>query len=240
MLSGQTLLGKILRLPLFLIPSEAEVRILRGPLRGKKWIVGAANHACWAGTYEVDRLAAFGEAICPGATVYDVGANVGIYMLLASVKAGPTGLVYAFEPVERNLHYLRRHLTLNQLQNCSILETAVSNQQGTRRFSATCYDFCMGRLSPDGEREVPSVSLDSCIYSERALRPPDIIKIDVEGAESEVLEGATRTIAEFHPTLFVEVHGPQQHADCNAILAANGYHVEQGYGWLTAACPFSK
>jgi hypothetical protein len=40
MLSGQTLVGKILRLPLFLIPREAEVRILRGPLRGKKWIVG--------------------------------------------------------------------------------------------------------------------------------------------------------------------------------------------------------
>jgi FkbM family methyltransferase len=234
------LLGKILRLPLFLIPSEAEVRILRGPLRGKKWIVGAANHACWAGTYEVDRLAAFGEAICPGATVYDVGANVGIYTVLASVKAGPTGQVYAFEPVERNLHYLRRHVTLNQLQNCLILETAVCNRQGTRRFSAASYDARMGRLSPDGEREVPSVSLDSCIYGERALRPPDIIKIDVEGAESEVLDGASRTLAEFHPAVFAEVHGPRQHADCHAFLAAKGYHVEEGYGWLTAACPFSK
>ena len=240
MLFGQTLLGKILRFPLRLIPSEAEVRILRGPLRGKKWIAGAANHACWAGTYEADRLAAFGAAICPGATVYDVGANVGIYTVLASAKTGPTGQVYAFEPVERNLHYLRRHLSLNQLQNCLILETAVSNQQGTRRFSAASYDFRMGRLSPDGEREVPSVSLDSCVYAERALRPPDIIKIDVEGAESEVLEGASRTLAEFHPAVFVEVHGPQQHADCRAMLAANGYHVEEEYGWLTAASASSK
>lgn len=240
MLSGQTLLGKILRLPLALIPREAEVRVLRGPLRGKKWIVGAANHACWAGTYEVDRLAAFGEVIGPGATVYDIGANVGIYTLLASTKAGLSGKVYAFEPVERNLQYLRRHVALNQLQNCLILKTVVSNQDGTRRFSATSDDFSMGHLSQNGEREVPSVSLDSCIYGQRALRPPDIIKIDVEGAESEVLQGASRTLAEFHPALFVEVHGPQQHSDCSAFLAANGYHVEEGYGWMTAVCPFSK
>src|SRR6266852_5909298 len=52
MCSPRTLLGKILRLPLSLIPSEAEVRILRGPLRGRKWIVGAGSNACWVGTYD--------------------------------------------------------------------------------------------------------------------------------------------------------------------------------------------
>src|ERR1700730_15902395 len=83
--SSQTLLGRILRAPLALLPREAETRILRGPLRGKKWIVGASSHACWTGTYEVDRLNAFAEAISPAATVYDIGANVGIYSLLASV-----------------------------------------------------------------------------------------------------------------------------------------------------------
>ena len=91
MSSPQTLLAKILRLPLSLIPPESEVRIVRGPLLGKKWVVGAATHACWTGTYEVDRLRAFAQAISQGVTVYDVGANVGIYSLLASSRVAATG-----------------------------------------------------------------------------------------------------------------------------------------------------
>jgi FkbM family methyltransferase len=234
MLSGQTLLGRILRLPLHLIPPKAEVRILRGPLRGKKWIVGAGHHACWAGTYEVDRLVAFGETISRGNSVYDVGANVGIYTLLASVKSGPTGKVFAFEPLERNLKHLRRHVMLNQMQNCKILGTAVSNVDGIRRFSTESWDFSMGRLSPEGEIEVRSVTLDSCVYGVEALKPPNVIKIDVEGAEAEVLEGATRVLSEFRPLVFVEVHGGQQHADCSALLRAKGYCIQERHGWLTA------
>src|SRR5712664_3941316 len=61
-----TLLAKILRLPLSLIPPETEVRILRGPLRGKKWIAGAGPNAYWVGTYEVARVRAFANAIVQG------------------------------------------------------------------------------------------------------------------------------------------------------------------------------
>jgi FkbM family methyltransferase len=234
MLSPRTLLAKILRLPLSLIPPDAEVRILRGPLRGKKWIKGAGPNAYWVGTYEVARLRALANALSLGAVVYDVGANVGIYSLLASLRVGPFGKVYVFEPLERNLLYLRRHLTLNNVQNCVILETAVCNREGTRPFSAAAWNSSMAHLSPDGEILVPSTTLDSCIYGEKGLRPPDIIKIDVEGAEFEVLEGAGRTLAEFHPTIFLEIHGAQLHAECRASLLAKGYRIEEGYGQLTA------
>jgi hypothetical protein len=108
MLSSRTLLGKIVRLPLSLIPPEAEVRILRGPLRQKKWIKGAGPNAYWVGTYEVARIRSFAGATSQGAVVYDVGANVGIYSLVASLRVGVSGRVYAFEPLERNLRYLRR------------------------------------------------------------------------------------------------------------------------------------
>src|SRR5580700_3209935 len=101
MLSPAAMLAKFLRFPLSLIPPEAEVRILRGPLRGKKWIKGAGPNAYWVGTYEVARLRALANAVSPGTVVYDVGANVGIYSLLASLRAGPSGKVYAFEPLER-------------------------------------------------------------------------------------------------------------------------------------------
>jgi FkbM family methyltransferase len=234
MLSSGTLLGKILRLPLSLIPSRAEVRILRGPLRGKKWIKGSGPNAYWFGTYEVDRLRALANAVSSGAVVYDVGANVGIYSLLASLRAGPSGMVYAFEPLERNLLYLRRHLTLNKVENCVVLEVAVCNREGTRSFSAASWSSSMAHLSTDGETSVPSTSLDNCVYGERRFRPPDILKIDVEGAEMEVLEGASRVLTEFHPTIFLEIHGTQLHADCRAFLLEKGYHIEEGYGRLTA------
>ncbi len=232
--SPRTSLGKILRLLLSLIPSEAQVRILRGPLRGRKWIVGAGSNACWVGTYEVDRLRALAAAMTQGAVVYDVGANVGIYSLLASLRVGASGMVYAFEPLKRNLQYLRRHLELNNVQNCLILETAVGNIEGTRRFSAASWDFSMGRLSAEGEILVPSTTLDSCIYGEKGLRPPNIIKIDVEGAEFEVLQGASRALSELRPAIFLEIHGTQLHTDCRTLLEAKGYRVEEGYGQLTA------
>jgi len=237
MKSSQTLLGRILRTPLAFIPRDAELPILRGPLRGKKWIAGAATHGYWAGTYETALLKTFAGAIYPGNAIYDVGANVGIYSLLASIRTGPAGSVYSFEPVERNLTYLRRHMALNRVENCTLVQAAVSDSDGTQRFAAAAWDHSMGHLSAEGEIEVRCVTLDSCIYGETGFRPPDVIKIDVEGAEREVLRGASRAIAEFHPAVFVEVHGGQNHVDCKAFLIANGYHVEESWGRLTATRP---
>ena len=234
MLSPRALFAKVIRLPLALIPRDTVVRILRGPLCGTRWIAGAGPNGYWLGTYEPARLRTLANAVTPGTVVYDVGANVGIYSLLASLQVGPSGMVYAFEPLERNLKYLRGHVTLNNLKNCIIMETAVSNSEGTRPFSAAGWDPSMGRLSPDGEILAASTTLDNCIYGERRLRPPDVIKVDVEGAEFEVLEGASKALAEFHPTIFLEIHGTQPHADCRAFLLAKGYRVEEGYGQITA------
>lgn len=231
-------LGKILRWPLALIPARTEMRILRGPLRGKKWIKGAGPNAYWVGTYEVARLRALAEAVTAGAVVYDIGANVGIYTLLAAVQAGAAGRVYAFEPLERNLQYLRRHVALNGLQNCEIIAGAVGKTPGTAKFSAADWTASMARLDPEkGEIVVAVTTVDDCVYGERRLRPPKVLKIDVEGAELDVLQGAARAIAEFHPAIFLEVHGTELHADCLVLLAAQGYRVAEGYGQLTATYP---
>ncbi len=232
----RTFASKILRLPLSLIPPETELRILRGPLRGKKWLKGAGPNAQWVGSYEVDRLREFAAAITPGDVVYDVGANVGIYSLLASSRVGSSGCVYAFEPLERNLHYLRRHIELNHVQNCTVLPSAVCNQQGTLAFSAASWEPSMARLSPNGEIKVPATTLDTCIFEDK-FRPPALLKIDVEGAEFEVLQGATRTLTEFHPTIFLEIHGGELHRDCREFLLAKGYNVKEGYGQITATWP---
>lgn len=236
----QISVGRILRLPLQLIPQEAELRILSGPLRGKKWIAGAASHGYWLGTYERNVLRAFRDVVHAGATVYDIGANVGLYTLLASQRVGAAGCVYAFEPVERNLAYLKRHVRLNEAENCRILEVAVGDVEGKTRFAQSLQSHSMGRLSSDGDLEVGCVTLDGCVYGPAGLRPPDVLKIDVEGAEREVLRGVSRTIAEFHPTVFLEVHGTEQHHDCRDFLRSAGYDVEETYGRLTAVWPDRK
>ena len=91
-------LGRALRLPLRLIPKDANVRILQGPLRGKYWISGSSDHGCWLGSYEVAKQRKVTELVRPGMICWDVGANVGFYTLLFAELVGRTGSVYAFEP----------------------------------------------------------------------------------------------------------------------------------------------
>src|SRR5216684_4308319 len=163
MSSSATWLAKILRLPLSLIPREAEVRILRGPLRGMKWIKGSGPNAYWFGTYEVARVRAFANTVTQGAVVYDVGANVGIYSLLASLRAGRSGMVYAFEPLERNLQHLRRHITLNNLQNCAVLEEAVCNEEGTRSSPARKYAKSLSTIRPGNQSRCEHDCSSGCV-----------------------------------------------------------------------------
>ena len=84
-ISSNSLLGAALRYPLRWIPDDLVVPVLQGPLRGKKWIVGSSSHGCWLGGYEYEKQRRFAQAINPGGVVYDIGAHVGFYMLLASV-----------------------------------------------------------------------------------------------------------------------------------------------------------
>ncbi len=123
-ISNETLLGRMLRLPFRLIPTNAQMRILQGHLRGKKWIAGSGNHGYWLGSYEYQKQKIFSEEIRPGDVVYDLGANVGFYSLLASFLVGPKGRVYSFEPLPSNLEFLRNHLALNKVSNCVVYGVA--------------------------------------------------------------------------------------------------------------------
>jgi len=124
-ITDNSVVGKVLRLPLKLIPGGTILPILQGNLKGKKWIVGSSNHGCWLGTYEFAKQRLFSETIREGSVVYDIGAHVGFYTLLASVLVGPKGKVVAFEPLPRNIYYLKKHLRLNQCKNVILVEAAV-------------------------------------------------------------------------------------------------------------------
>jgi len=221
--TDQTFIGKILRLPLRLIPAQTVLPILQGPLKGEKWIIGSGVHGYWLGIYENEKQRAFTHWVKAGNVVYDIGANVGYYTLLASTLVGETGLVMAFEPLPANLIYLRKHLTLNGVYNTQIFEVAVSNENGTAMFSEMS-ERSVGHLERTGKLEVQVVKLDT-LYENGVIPPPDVMKIDVEGAEHQVLTGALSILEEHHPVIFLATHGQEVHKQSCDLLLQLGYNL---------------
>jgi FkbM family methyltransferase len=164
-----------------------------------------------------------------GGVVYDVGANLGFFSLVAARLVGVgEGRVYAFEPAPENAEAIRRNAELNHLPNISVIASAVSSQAGTARLQIVD-DQSWSRLEefgehPDTERvlEVETVSIDG-LLSAGELPPPTLVKIDVEGAELAVLDGMRSTIAEHRPVIVCELHGT--HEGFAAAMAAHSYRV---------------
>jgi FkbM family methyltransferase len=213
-----------LRTPFRLIPASAAVPILQGPLRGRKWIVGSATHGCWLGSYEFETQRAFAGLVRSGDVVYDLGANVGFYSLLGARLAGDAGVVYSFEPLARNLDYLRKHVALNGVRNCVVIEAAVADFDGEMRF-ASSGEPTTAHLSDGGDVAVRVIRLDSMVES-GAIRPPNVMKVDVECSEVKALEGAAGTIDKFRPRILLATHNRELHAECVEFLEQREYRVE--------------
>jgi len=196
-------LRRLHELLLDLLPGDHLVSTLPG---GERVRVSAKyRHLSW----NPEEYAAFRAAVRPGATVLDVGANIGAYTLLFAMWAGPSGRVMAFEPSPRSVEGLREHLRLNGVADrVEIVEAAVSNAEGTASFDCSGASGAnalvgAGRAGADAIT-VETTTLDACCES-RGVRP-SVIKIDVEGAELEVLRGGRRTLAQPGLDVFVEFH----------------------------------
>lgn len=220
-IANSGIVGKALRFPLRLIPRDSVVRVLQGPLRGKKWIAGSSNHGCWLGSYEHSKQQLFQQKVSTGSVVLDVGANVGFYTLLASVLVGDSGKVFAIEPLPSNPTLLKRHVALNRLKNVTVIDGAASDRSGIASF-AQVENNCMGKLSSDGNLVVKTFTIDDLI-AQGIIAPPTIVKIDVEGAEGEVLRGAEQTLRTHLPKMFLATHGKEIHRYCCEFLQSLGY-----------------
>ena len=199
--------------------------IMARPLRGYWWLPASRGKVLRVlrGTYEPEQTAHFVRWVRPGATVIDIGAHVGYYTLLASMLAGESGSVWAFEPEPTNAAFLRRHMYLNNCRNVQVEELAVSNTNGHARFlcgkgSGT------GHLDRTGDMEVRTVRLED-FCAARGITP-SAIKIDVEGAEAAVLDGAKELILRARPVIFLSTHGPAMRAQCLHWLREAGYALQ--------------
>ena len=140
-----------------------------------------------------------------GMTVMDVGANWGLYSLLISRAVGPSGKVYAFEPVPEIFARLKEHIALNNATNVIPVPIALLDEKGTAKMSVEGGRSSLFRHVSDEFVDVQVERLDDFVEQERIERV-DAIKIDVEGAELKVIRGADKTIRRNKPTLMVEIN----------------------------------
>jgi FkbM family methyltransferase len=160
--------------------------------------------------WNVEEYEAFRVAIRPGETVIDAGANTGAYTVLFAQWVGPAGHVYAFEPVPRVARALRAQLALNGVsEQVTVVEAALGHRTGHVTMIAPGTVGINRRALPtDGPHDRVKVAIvrldDFC--AERHINP-GLLKIDVEGAELDVLRGARRVLASSpRPRIFVEFH----------------------------------
>ena len=196
--------------------------ILAGALRGYRWAPAAGGKVgrFFAGTYEADQTEVFCRHVTTGSTVIDLGANVGYYTLLAARMVGPEGRILACEPEPLNASYLRRHVQANRLANVVVEEVAVGAVSGRAGFTRG-KGRGRGHFAADGELTVPVRTLDSLVQSNELS--PGFLKIDVEGAEDDVLAGGAETLEAHRPVIFLATHGRDVHEASCARLRALAY-----------------
>ncbi len=192
--------------------------------RGMKWIVGSSIHGCWLGTYELEKQSIIKRFVRPGMTVFDIGANVGFYTLAFSRLVGEEGHVWAFEPLAENASNILRHVNLNKLDNVTFLQAAVSDRNGIVGFNIGESNSIGSISQANALYKIPTIALDRLI-ADGVIPIPDLIKMDVEGAESLVLSGAKELFSRKKTTLFIALHSDDQQRKCAEFLRSSGYEI---------------
>jgi FkbM family methyltransferase len=199
------------------------VSVRSGINRGLHWMIGSSTHGCWLGTYETDKQDAIRRLVRPGMTIFDIGANAGFYTMAFSRLVGTQGRVYAFEPLAENVTNLLRHVAINNADNVTVIQAAVAHQSGIVGFRRNASN-ATGTITDSGGYQVPAISLDDLIKN-GTLPVPDVVKMDVEGAESRVLEGAPSLLRSKKTVWFIAIHGEEQARRCQTILFDADYRV---------------
>jgi FkbM family methyltransferase len=200
---------------------RAAVPVLRGNGRGLRVRFGDSALARVVSNVEPDVEDVFLSHLHAGDVVYDLGANIGWYSLLAAKAVGPSGRVLAFEPSLLNAALVQQNAAGNHFQNVSVVAAAATDQDGWMTFldkgnlqSRLDKDDSDAQAERRSRREqhikgrtlVPVTTLDSWM-AQTGQPPPSLVKMDVQGAELGVLRGMTQILADSKPTLIIELHG---------------------------------
>jgi FkbM family methyltransferase len=180
-----------------------------------------------SGKFESASIDLVKKLVKPGDVVLDIGANIGYYSVILAKAVGVTGKIFAFEPTHWYRTVLERNVEANKLQNITIVPIGLSNSAQILDIdifhsSATLHaaDDTEKPLSSESIRLEP---LDTFVAAQNFERI-DFIKIDVDGHEPKVLEGAREILSKWRPKILLEV------AHLNYLKA--GYRADEFYKWL--------
>ncbi|MBI5450834.1 MAG: FkbM family methyltransferase [Gammaproteobacteria bacterium] len=195
-------------------PLRAVYRYIKNSYRSREDIkqvnIGDNKYIVWANedigkkllltrSYEMAETAAFRRYVTAGDMCLDIGGNIGYYSLNLARFCGRQGHVYTFEPMQRNAQVIALAAEINGLDNISVIQQAVSNVSGTIALTIPEQDGAYAHISTRGLEQnaaaIECTTVDSFTEKNRLTRV-DVIKIDVEGAEQRVLEGAAHLLGD--------------------------------------------
>ena len=211
-------------------------RILTGPMKGM-WFKCSENTglaALYSGNEQANQRV-YAQVVRPGDVVIDAGANWGVHSLYLAKLVGAAGRVHAFEPHPQVVEELRWHVGQNGLRQVMIHQCGLYSSEGMIPFvlgenSKTSHIAAGDEAKGEARRvEVPSRTLDK-VVAEEGITNIRLIKVDVEGAEGELLKGAEATIRRDRPHLVVELHSPEQDLIVAKTLTDWGYKLARVEG----------
>jgi len=185
--------------------------------------VGCSLHKY--GEFSQGEVDIFAQLLGPGNVVVEAGANFGAHTVAMAQMVGPQGAIYAFEPQRLVYQVLTANIALNSLPNVFTMHAGLGAQDGSVRVPILdpAHGHNFGGFSigghPHGE-EVPLLTVDSMRLAQCRM-----IKVDVEGMEYEVLEGARETIARLRPVLYVENDRPDLSPRLISLIQAMDYRL---------------
>ena len=193
------------------------LRVPAVPVRlsfGAWWLagLGTLDERLLNGEFETSELRFVESYLEAGMTVLDIGAHHGLYSLLAAKRVGKNGRVRSFEPSPRECKSLKQNLRINRCRNVQVESFALGSSAGRAELFLVegAEDVCNSLRPPAAEVAVAKVpvevrSLDEYLEQQR-IKKVDFIKLDVEGAELEVLRGASRLLRSAErPVILAEV-----------------------------------
>lgn len=206
--------------------------ISAGPAKGLVYPIDLPQDKnIWTGTYEPEFATELMSHVVKGSVCYDIGGYRGFFSGVMACRGAEK--VFVFEPFPDNGTQIREMIRLNPNHQIQLVPKAVSDSNDSVVFEVMP-EASMGKLASSnfdsgGEEAkdsitVEQIELDRFVY-EDGNPPPGLIKIDVEGAEVNVLRGASRLLQEENASLLIEVHSPEIGAQCLELLEPFGYQV---------------
>jgi FkbM family methyltransferase len=202
-----------------------------GPAKGLRMVIQLPeDKALWTGVYEPEFSAALAGGVQTGDVCYDVGGYRGFFSGVCALAGARA--VHVFEPLPDNISRIESLIEANPALPLTLHRMAVGAEVGETEF-VVMPESSMGKLT--GSRfqpeawsgETVTVSIESLdhLCSSGAIPVPNLIKIDVEGAEAMVLKGAEGILRERHPRLFLELHSRPLAKECSQLLLGIGYGI---------------